>query len=172
MSLRLAMGGGPRDDERAGIVASALDHLVERIVLNADSPHAGRIFLDACEHEGTLMMEVPGIGDAFLDRLLPALDELDRLPPNLVPFMIREFGWPETLGEAGATPLRPDVRALIERHAREAWVIDDAGALVDKASDRLRSRHALLGAVLAVVILLVIICGKLLYRWGQWSSSV
>lgn len=166
------MGGGPRDEERAEILAHALDHLVQRIVINADTPHAGRIFLDACEEDGTLMMEAPDIGDAFLDRLLPALDGLHRLPPNLVPFMIREFDWPQTLGETGATALRPDVRALIERHAREAWVVDDEGALVDKAADRLRNRHALAGLVLAVIILLVVVGGKLLYRWGQWSSSI
>ena len=173
MSLRLALGGGPRDEERAGILANALDHLVRRMITNAGTAHAGKIFLDACEHNGTLTMEEPDVVDRFLDRLLPALEHLDRLPPNLVPFMIREFGWPQALGEVAATAaLRPDVRDLLERHARESWIVHDDKLLVNKDIDRLLMRRALVGFAVAVFIALLIVGGKMLYRWGLWSSSV
>lgn len=173
MSVRLVLGGGPRDEERADILANALDHLVQRMITNAETAHAGKIFLDACEHNGTLTMEEPDVADRFLDRLLPALERLDHLPPNLVPFMIRKFDWPQALGEVAATAeLRPDVRALLERHARESWIVHDDRLLVNKEVDRLLMRHRLIGFAVAALIVLLIIGGKMLFRWGLWSSSI
>jgi hypothetical protein len=161
-----------REDERQAMLANSLNHLVRRMITNADTLHASKIFLEAREGRGLLSMVEPAVIGQFLDRLLPELEKLDRLPPKLVPLMIIEFGWPRTHQElAERTTLRPDVRAMIERHARDNWVVSEDSPLVDKDAKQLWTRHANLGFVLALVILLLVIGGKLLFRWGKWSSS-
>lgn len=154
------------------MLANSLDHLVRRMITNADTLHAGKIFLEARERKNILGMVEPTVVWQFLDRLLPELEKLDRLPPKLVPLMIIEFGWPRThQGLAERATLRPDVRAMLERHARENWVVSDDASLVDKDAKRMWTRNATLVFVSAFVLLALVIGGKMLYRWGKWSSS-
>ena len=79
---------------------------------------------------------------------------------------------PMTNQVAATAELRPDVRALLERHARESWIVHDDRLLVNKEVDRLLMRRRLVGFAVAVLIVLLIIGGKMLFRWGLWSSSI
>ncbi len=166
--MSAGVAAGSREARRARIVASALDHLVGSILTNADSEHAAKLFLNACEQDGTLTMQDAGLENGFLDRLLPALACIDRLPPHLVPFMIRRFSWPETLAEAKTSEaLRSDVGDLLLRHADESWISSDEAPLVTDTAELMiddseRSK-ALFGVLLGAVSLLAIA----LYLWAR-----
>ena len=159
LALRSSVGGDPGDDARMKHIVDGLDHLVRRIAINADTHHAGQIFLDACETDGALEHVSPELETLFLDRLLPTLHRLKQLPPKLVPFMILRFRWPVTLRElAAAVEMRADLHALLERHARENGIDQPEASFIALDVDRaLNRRNQLAIAVGAILVVLWII---------------
>ena len=152
-----------QEQYRARMRDQGLDHLVQRIVLNAGSPHAARTFLEATAH-GALIDAGDEVEDLFLDRLLPELERLDELPPDLVPMLIRHFEWPDSVdameATADAEALRPDVVALLRRHALERMVVHDDVALVPAHVDRAMLRQALVVGLLGVIVIVAVIAVK------------
>ena len=151
-----------KEEFRARVQAQGLDHLVGRIVLNADSKYAAHEFLQACHH-GALKDEDFSLDD-FLDRLLPRLAQLEWLPVDLVPTMIRRFAWPDTAeGIAAASGLRADVRELLERHVAEIRLANAHAPIVPKRVDR---NMAIATWALAGLVVFVIV-GKILMRMSM-----
>jgi len=141
------MGNEPYDD---GFVTAALDHIVASIRTNADGDYAGQAFRNAHE-KLRLIRQRAGIDPqaAFLERLLPMLAGLQRLPKGLVPELILFFGWPASKSElALAASIDPGVRELLERHARENPSGD--GSYLQSRYHLFLRKHPLLLALLAM----------------------
>jgi hypothetical protein len=104
----------------ATFVKSALDHTIETIRDNADTRYAAQMFRDARAKLRLIAEQGEDVQGLLIDRLLPLLESLPRLPPGLVEELIQFFDWPwtpEALRQA--ENLRPDVRELLQRHMRE-----------------------------------------------------
>jgi hypothetical protein len=148
-----------RDEFHQRVHAQGLDHLVGRIVLNADTKYAAQEFLQACQ-QGALAEKGATVADDFLDRMLPKLDAMEWLPADLVPMMIRHFKWPDTAeGIAAATGLRADVRELLERHVAESRLVHADAPVVPAPVDRrmLYGQLALVGLLVFLVLCKVLL---------------
>ncbi len=142
-----------REQFRTRVHEQRLDHLVGKIMLNADTVYASREFQQAL-HTGPLERAGADVHAEFLDRLLPRLEKLEWLPPELVPMMIRSYALPDTAeGIAGATGLRPDLHALLERHLDEVRLGHGDAPVVPESVDRAIWRNDVLLIVIGLIAL-------------------